>query len=346
MTLTVSLVTLVVALTVLLFCAEKLVSATEDLGISMGASPFLMGLTVLAVGTSLPELITGLFGIYQGTPELVVGTVMGSNIANILFILGFTAIFSKEININWDLLHGDIPILFGSIMLAGFLIYPVSTEDLARFGEMSADSGKQNGSRAIISLVEGIFLVSGYLVYIFYHFFRAKEENKNKDGTEEPIKHNVTWKTFFWVLVGLVGVPAGAEFTVQASVELASILSVGEEVVAASLIAFGTSLPELVVSISAMKRGNVEMALGNVTGSNIFNTFMVLGIPAIVAPFLGDKKNLPVGDDSILFLQMPYYAATGIVFLIIVLDKKLTRTEGMILLGGYLLFIAKLYSLL
>ena len=98
------------------------------------------------------------------------------------------------------------------------------------------------------------------------------------------------------------------------------------------------------VSYSAVKRKNYELALGNVTGSNIFNTFIVMGIPAIVAPYMGNGKLLAVGEDSILFVQMPFYIATVIVFLVIVLDKKLTRTEGLIFLLLYAVFITKLYS--
>ncbi|NIP74365.1 MAG: sodium:calcium antiporter, partial [Gammaproteobacteria bacterium] len=113
----------------------------------------------------------------------------------------------------------------------------------------------------------------------------------------------------------------GARYTVEYSVLLAQDLGIGTEVVAASMIAFGTSMPELVVSISAVRRGNFEMVLGNVTGSNIFNTFVVLGMPSLLAPLLGDHGALKVGEQSVLFLQMPFYAATMFLFLVVVLDK-------------------------
>ena len=146
--------------------------------------------------------------------------------------------------------------------------------------------------------------------------------------------------------MGITGVVLGADYTVKSATVLSSLLDLGAEVIAASLVAFGTSMPELAVAISASRRGNYEMALGNVTGSNIFNTFMVLGLPAIAAPFMGDGQPLKVGADSVLYLQMPYYGATMVLFLVLVMDKTLTRTEAMVILMAYVLFISKLFNLL
>jgi cation:H+ antiporter len=154
------------------------------------------------------------------------------------------------------------------------------------------------------------------------------------------------WVTVFWVVAGLLGVLLGARYTVEYAVLLAVDLGMGKEVVAASLIALGTSMPEMVVSISAARRNNLEMALGNVTGSNIFNTFVVLGLPGLLTPLLGDHLPLRVGEPSVLFLQMPYYGATLLLFLVVMLDKQLTRTEGWVIFLAYVLFICKLFSFL
>ena len=151
-------------------------------------------------------------------------------------------------------------------------------------------------------------------------------------------------KAGVWIAIGLIGVPIGANYTVEGAVNMAAFLLVGKEVIAASMIAFGTSLPELVVAVSAVRRGNHEMALGNVIGSNIFNTFVVLGVAALLAPFVGLQQPLPVGENSILFLQVPYYVGTVILYLVIVMDKRLTRTEGLMILLAYVLFIGKLFS--
>lgn len=331
---------LVLSLAVLLFSAERLVGGSEELGMSMGVPPFVMGITVLAVGTSLPELVTSLFALSEGSGEIVAGTTLGSNIANILLILGFTAVYAREIQINWDLLHGDLPVLFGSVLLIAFFIYPVSAVDMALFQRTSAEGA--TSERSLISVPEGIVLIFGYGLYLYYYTRRHKDSVNVREAKGE--QGSISLKSVLWIIVGLIGVPIGANFTVDAAIELAEQMLVGKEVIAASMISVGTSLPELVVSYSAVKRKNYEMALGNVTGSNIFNTFIVMGVPAILAPYMGTGKLLGVGEDSILFVQMPYYIATIIVFLVIVLDKKLTRTEGLIFLLAYMVFITKLYS--
>lgn len=338
---------LLLSLLVLLFCAERLVGASEEIGTSLGVPPFVIGITVLAVGTSLPELVTALFALHDKSSEIVVGTVLGSNIANILLILGFAAVYAREITIDWDLLHGDLPMLFGSLLLVGVFIYPVSAADLKVFQDASQQVASNGGlpqNRSFITVLEGVILISGYLLYIYYYTQQSRQLGNNP-GTEEVTGGaGIGLKPIFWIAVGLIGVPIGAKFTVDAAVEIAEQLLVGKAVVAASMISVGTSLPELVVSYSAVKRKNFEMALGNVTGSNIFNTFIVMGVPAVLAPLMGDGSLLAVGEDSILFVQMPFYVATMFVFLVIVLDKKLTRTEGMIFLLSYVVFISKLYG--
>ena len=338
---------LILSLVVLLFCAERLVGASEEIGISLGVPSFVIGITVLAVGTSLPELVTALFALHEGSGEIVAGTVLGSNIANILLILGFAAVYAREITIDWDLLHGDLPMLFGSLLFLGIFIYPISAADLKIFQDASHLVISNNGlpqSRSFVTVLEGVILIVGYLLYIYY-YSRQSVQSRNNPGMEEVTGGGgISLKPVCWIVVGLIGVPIGAKFTVDAAVEIAEQLVVGKEVVAASMISVGTSLPELVVSYSAVKRKNFEMALGNVTGSNIFNTFIVMGVPAILAPLMGNGTLLAVGEDSILFVQMPFYIATVLVFLVIVLDKKLTRTEGLIFLLSYVVFISKLYG--
>lgn len=339
--------TLVVALAVLIYCADRLVAGSEALGLSLGVPPFLLGITILAVGTSLPELVTGLFAVYEGTGELVVGTVLGSNIANILFILGCSAFFAREIEINWDLLHGDLPVLFGSVLLMVFAIYPISYADQALFLKVSDAMVAQPGlgsTRSVLTPLEGLVLLGGYGLYLYYYSIK----NPNTVAPGDPAYSErvpVRLKDVLWIVVGLIGVPIGAAYTVDAAVDIAGLMLVDKSVVAASMIAVGTSLPELIVSLSAVRRGNFEMALGNVTGSNIFNTFVVLGLPALLAPWMGNKGYMGVGENSILFLQTPYYIGTVILFLVIVLDKRLTRTEGLVILIAYGLFLAKLFSL-
>ncbi len=327
--------------------ADKFVSSTEELGLVLGVPHFIMGITVLAVGTSFPELITAVFAVQDGTSEIVIGTVIGSNIANILLILGLTAIFARSFTITWDLLHGDLPMLFGSLLLLGFVVYPLSAGDLAQFREINAqlDAGvlSDPGRRASVTVIEALLLLAGYLLYLHYYAVRHRDEVvREKAALQERVRFRPV--VLLWVVLGLAGVLVGAKYTVENAVALAGTLRIGNEVVAASMIAFGTSMPELVVSVSAARRNNFEMVLGNVTGSNIFNTFVVLGVPGLLAPLLGDGSPLKVGESSILVLQFPFYAATMLLFLVIVLDKTLTRTEGWVITLAYVLFISKLFS--
>lgn len=333
----------VLSLVVLLASAEKFVGASEEIGLGLGVPAFVMGITVLAIGTSFPELVTALVAVYQGQSEIVAGTVFGSNIANILLILGVTAIIAGNFSIFWDLFHGDLPLLFGSMLLLAFIVYPVSTADIALFSSAAANTG-DGGNRAVISLGEGVVLILGYALYVYYYASRKPDSAAAKE--EVPERPTLRPMHFVWLVVGLVGVSVGAHFTVIYAIKLATVLSLPEEVVAAGIVAVGTSLPEFVVSMSAARRGNYEMAVGNVTGSNIFNTFVVLGIPAIMAPFLGDHGALKAGTDSILYLQLPYYAATLLLMLITVFDKNLTRTEGLAFLLAYVFFIGKLFGMI
>lgn len=336
------------SLILLMISSDKFVMATEEIGLSLGVPGFVMGISVLAVGTSLPELLTGIISVNQGSSELVVGTVIGSNIANILLILGISAIFSKNFTILWDLMHGDLPILFGSLLLMGFIIYPLSTVDLQVFREISHQietTGQGNpGMRSVVNFSEGLILLAGYLLYLHYYVLRNREELQKVDKDEE--RPDFKPMSVVWIILGGIGVYFGAQYTVDAAIELARLMGMGTEVIAASIIAAGTSVPELVVALSAVRRNNFEMAMGNVTGSNIFNTFVVLSVPSLAAPFIGDGQPIKVGMDSVLFLQFPYYCATMFIFLVIVLDKTLTRTEGFVILLAYALFFSKLFGLL
>ena len=338
------------SLALLVFSADKFVGGSEELGLVLGIPHFIMGITVLAVGTSFPELITALYAVHDGNSDIVIGTVIGSNVANILFILGLTAMFSRNFVITWDLLHGDLPMLFGSLFLMAFVVYPLSDGDLALFHQVTAQANAGGSiplsARSGINWMESLLLLTGYGLYLHYYSVRHRDEvAKNLGGLAEE-RPSFRWRTLVWIALGLAGVLIGAKYTVEFAVLIASGLGLGNEVVAASMIALGTSMPELVVSISAARRNNFEMALGNITGSNIFNTFVVLGVPALLSPLLGDHLPLHVGDGTVLLLQMPYYAATLLLFWVVVLDKTLTRTEGCVIFLAYILFICKLFSLI
>ena len=230
----------IASLSVLLIGAEKFVGSAEEIGLSFGIPPFIIGISVLAIGTSFPELITALFSVHSHHSEFVVGTVIGSNIANILLILGFTTMFSRSFSVTWDLLHGDLPLLFGSLLLLIFVIYPISTPDLAQFRSMveTTVDGKNVplGARAYITFWESAVLVGGYVLYLYYYAVRNTDlvTDGIDSGEERP---DFKPKSLFWLSVGIVGVVAGAQYTVESATALAALFNLGTEIIAASMVA-------------------------------------------------------------------------------------------------------------
>ncbi len=330
--------TLIIALTVLIKASDYFVSSSEKIGVWFGVSPFIIGVTIVALGTSLPELITSIISVKSDMSEFVVGNVVGSNIANILLILGISALFVNYVNVEWDLLHGDLPILFGSVILLFFVVYPLGKPlDPAAFTVYGDDLA------GFVTFGEGIVMFSGFIIYSFYSFFVNKSD-RIKHVQEQQKRSKFPVMTVFILFAAGILIYFSADITIETVKKLSTKLNIGSEIIAASVIAFGTSLPELVVSITAVKRKNFEIAIGNITGSNLFNTFIVLGLPAIYAGAKSD--GIVVKQSSILTLSLPFYIGSIILFLLVMLDKKITRFEGLILCLCYALFILKLFYLI
>ena len=298
------LVMFAVALVVLLKASDYFVDSAEKIGLSFGISPFIIGVTIVAFGTSLPELATGIVSTVSGNSEIVGGTVIGSNVTNILLVLGVTLVYAGRITITRDLMNLDMPML---IISAVFLLFTL------RDGEFS--------------LVEGIIFCLALLVFITSSLQKDDDE---EDGADRP---KVGWKDYLIVVVAAALVSVGASYVVKAIENLSLIGGVPKELISLTILALGTSLPEVVVSVQAARKGKQAMAVGNVLGSNIFNTYAVIGICRL----FGELKF----SEQIISISIPFMVAVTFIFAVVSFSKKISRAEGAMLLifYGYYMYL-------
>lgn len=293
----------VVSLAALLFASDWFVEAAEKIGLSWGISPFIIGVTIVAFGTSIPELATSIVAVYSGTSEIVVGNVIGSNITNILLVLGLTAMIGKKIVLDFDVMDIDMPLLFVSAFFLNFALMDLH----------------------ISNMEAGLFLVA--LFAFLMNSFTGNE--KPDEGLPKA-----TWKNYAMLVVAGAVVFIGAKYTIFAVEHISTQMGISPDVIALSVIALGTSLPEIVVSIAAIKKGKSAIAVGNVLGSNIFNTYAVMGIPGLMT-------TLVIPQDVIDF-SAPFMVAVTILFGMMCLSKKISRWEGVALIILYGFFISQL----
>ncbi|MFK8102115.1 MAG: calcium/sodium antiporter [Saprospiraceae bacterium] len=294
----------ILALGLLLKGSDWFVDAAEEVGLSWGISPFIIGVTIVAFGTSLPELAASIVAVLEGDEGIVVGGAVGSNITNICLVLAVVAIYAKELKIDHSIMNIDMPYLIGSSFILYFIL-----RDL------------------VISIPEALFLFGGIVTFLVYSF-KVDEDDLELKKTKTSIK------SYLMILVGGISVYFGADYTVFSIAELSKIAGIDQEIIALTLVAFGTSLPELMVSISAARRGKTELAVGNVLGSNIFNTYVVLSIPN----FFG---TVAVGQSFVSF-SVPFMVAITVLFYVMCHSGKISRWEGLTLLAFYGFFILEL----
>ena len=296
----------ILSLAVLLKAADWFIDSAEEIGLSLGISPFIIGVTIIAFGTSLPELATSLASVFNGASEIVIGNVVGSNITNIALVLGLTVVVSKEIKLHNQIWHVDMPFLISSSFLMWFLVRDAN-----------------------VSIFEAIIFLGSLALFLIYSL-------KSDEGDEDQFRKKVSWKSYAWLLVGGALVWLGAKYTIDAITNLSLLMGISNEIIALSMVALGTSLPEVIVSIGAAKKGKTSIAVGNVLGSNIFNTFAVMGIPA----FFG-KLVIPQG---VLDFSLPLMIVLTILFAVMTISRRITRWEGIILLIFYVFYMVELFT--
>lgn len=295
----------VISLAVLLKASDWFIDSAEEIGRSLGISPFIIGVTIVACGTSLPELATSVASVLAGNSEIVIGNVVGSNITNIALVLGLVAWVSKEIRLDYNIWHIDMPYLWGSAFLLYFVVSDLS-----------------------VSLFEAFIFLGGIIIFLAYSFDIGDDDEEPK---EEKIKASP--KAYVMLLVGGILVWLGADYTIKAISELSAMAGIKPEIIALTAVALGTSLPEVIVSVGAAKKGKTGIAVGNVLGSNIFNTYIVTSIARFFGPL-----TIPAG---ILTFSLPMMVAMTILFGMVSNNKKITRWEGMLLLLFYIFFIGE-----
>lgn len=290
----------IVSLGVLLKGSDWFIDSAETIGLSLGISPFIIGVTIVAFGTSLPELATSVASVFEGLSEIVVNNVVGSNITNIGLVLGLVAVVGKQIKLDYNIWHIDMPFLWGS----AFLLW-LTLRD------------------GVFGWYEALLFIIGIVIFLGYSF--------KSDKSDEADRPTSTARTYLMFLIGGVLVWLGADYTIKAITALSLLAGISPEVIALTVVALGTSLSEVVVSLAAIRKGQAGMAVGNVLGSNIFNTYVVMAIPS----FFG-ALTIPAATIS---TSLPIMLILTILFGVVSNNKKITRWEGLMLLMFYGYFI-------
>ncbi|MBU1151388.1 calcium/sodium antiporter [Patescibacteria group bacterium] len=310
-----------IALIALIKSADYFTTSAERIGVYFKIPPFIIGVTIIALGTSLPELATSIISVMKGSSEIVIGNVVGSNIANILLVLGIAAIVGKHLYVSKEIKNIDLP-----LVLASSILLFLTTID-----------GIFNYKDAIV----GLLLFVGYMVYNVKSHRSVEDQSlkdvqKLKKEAKEEVKLAIKYP--FILIASAIALYFAADYTVVAIIKLGEIFKIGNEVIALSAVAVGTSLPELVVSVVAAKKGKADIAIGNITGSNIFNALAVMGIPA----FFGQLTIPP----EIISFSIPTLLFVTILYMFTTIDKEITKWEGMALVAVYIAFVGKTFGII
>lgn len=293
--------------------ADYLIGGASSLARRMGISALVVGLTVVAFGTSAPELFVNIIAAVGGTTDIAIGNILGSNLANMLLILGAAAVIvplTLQSNTVWK----EIPFS----LLAAVLVLVFGSDIVLEGGVVN-----------VLGRIEGIALLAMFFIFIVYTF----GIRNNGEQPEEKIDVMSLWKSIVFTVGGLVALGIGGKLVVDGATNTAFALGVSANLIGLTIVALGTSLPELVTSITAARKGHTDMAIGNVVGSNIFNIFFVLGVSAIIRP-------LPFGGAN-LTDAFAVVIATLLLFLMLFVGKKhvVERWTGVTLVCMYVGFM-------
>jgi len=301
---------LVVGFIILIKGADIFVDGASSIAGNFKVSKMLIGLTIVAFGTSAPELAVSIKSMISYSGDIVLGNVIGSNILNILLILGASSLV-HDLNVKNNTVKKELPI---TLLISTLFIVLIS------------DSLFDKGLTNTFTRGDGIAVLLFFTIFIYYLISMAR----NKIDEEQDEEYMKMSKAILYTLGGLIGIVLGSNLVVNNASELATILGVSEKMIALTIIALGTSLPELVTSLTATKKGEYDIAIGNVVGSNIFNIGMVIGIPTTI---FGTIPNITINyiDLSIMLLS------ALLLFLFSFNDRKITKIEGIIFL---LVFVA------
>jgi len=317
----------IISLAVLVKGADWLLIKAEKIGVAFGLSHFITGIVIVGVGTSLPELVSSLVATFRGVTEIVAANAVGSNIANILLVVGLSAVISGRLSVVKSLINIDLPLLAISTVL---------------FLGVAWDRQ--------VTLAESIFLIVMFGIYLAYIILFKDDEQKESieilpsrveriknKKSESDSKQKITVKDLLMLALGIVCLILGAKYLVESVVKLSEILQIGVGVISLAAVALGTSLPELIVSIRAAWQKKTDIALGNIFGSNVFNILLVVGIPGLFKTLIIDEKTFAIG--------IPTMIVATFIFVISGISRKIHVYEGAMYLVIYVFFIGKLFDL-
>jgi len=296
--------------------ADKLVKGASSLAKRLRVSDLLIGLTIVSFGTSAPELSVNIVSSIKGSSEISLGNVVGSNIFNLLCVVGVSALL-KPVTVRHSTLHKEIPL---SLIAALSLI---------------ALGSKSIGT---ITRGDGVVLLLFFVIFLSYVLEMAKKDREMFDELAVTKESNIPiWLSLIYIVGGLLGLSLGGRWIVNGAVEIARAFKVSEKFIGLTIVAVGTSIPELATSLVASIKGNDEIALGNAVGSNIFNIFFILGVSALIRP---------IEYHSALNVDLWFLVAVTSIILVFSKDLKIQRLEGLAMMIGYVgytlfLFIRK-----
>ena len=314
----ISILIIVIGFVLLIKGADWLVTGASALAKKHNVSDLVIGLTIVAFGTSTPELVVNTVASFQQHSDIVFGNILGSNIVNLFFILGIAGLI-YPITVHSNTVWKEIPISVLAVVVLfvlanGFLMTGVN----------------------VLSRIDGAILLAFFAGFLYYIFIQMKTDRL--DSGEENLKQMTNLKIWVLIIIGLAGLVAGGKLVVDNAIKIATLMGVSEKIIGLTIVAIGTSLPELMTSVVAALKKNSDIAIGNVIGSNIFNIFLILGVSSMINPVqfnpaFNTEMYLLAGGTLVLFIAM----FTGGL-------KKLDRWEGAVLLGIYLLYIGWLIT--
>lgn len=310
---------LIIGLLLVVYSADRLVFAASILCRTMGIPPLIIGMTVVSVGTSLPEIIVSVGASLHGQIDLAIGIAIGSNIVNILLILGLGALL-HSFTVHSDILRRELPLMLVVTLLAGYVLYD---------GQLSRSDGIALLALAVLWLV--------YIVRIARQAERQGNDTLARDQLAEVTREGSLPVACLWLGIALIIMPMATRMVVDNATVLATYFAMSELTIGLTVIAIGTSLPELATAIAGARKGEDDIAIGNIIGANIFNIAIVLGLPALIAPGAFDPLALS-RDYGVMLL-------VSVIFALLCWRRKpqIGKGAGVLLTGGFIVWLALLY---
>lgn len=319
-------ITLLLALVALVWSADKFVFGASSLATNLGVSPMVIGLTIVAMGSSAPEMVVAATASLQGNTNTAIGNAIGSNITNIALVLGITALF-QPLAVSSNTIKRELPLILAVTLLACAVLY-----------------------NQYFSFNEGLLLITLFFAYIITLLVITIKRKKSSHGIDDPMvleaEQDVpeavsTFKSIVWLIIGMVLLPVSAHFLINSSVFIAKAYGISDLVIGLTIIAIGTSLPELAASIVSIWKKEDDLAMGNIIGSNIFNILAVLPIASLISP--GPVDPAAINRDS------PYMLGVTLLLFVICFSRnkglfRITRFKGLLLFLCFIIYQIILFS--